>query len=80
MPSEHIEHKHKAQSVSRRSDLLAAISEANLDEVDQKILTLHYVQGKPFGYIADTLGYSERQIVRRHKTALTKIIAILAMQ
>lgn len=78
MPSEHIEHKHKAQSVSRRSDLLTAISEANLDDTDRQILTMFYVQGKPFGYIADTLGYSQRQIVRRHKTALTKIIAILA--
>lgn len=79
MPSEHVERRHTAAAVPRREDLLRAISEANIDDVDREILTMHYVQGKPFGYIADVKGYSQRQIVRRHKTALVKIVAILAL-
>lgn len=63
-----------------REDLIRAIECANIDDTDREILKMHYVQGKPWGYIADVKGYSVRQIVRRHKTALVKIVAVLAMQ
>ena len=79
MPSDHVQRRHTVESVLRREDLLKAIDEANLEEIDSEILRMHYVQHKPWGYIADVKGYSVRQIVRRHKTALVKIVAILAL-
>lgn len=76
MPSDHVERRHAAETVPRREDLLKAIEQAN---IDRDILIMHYVHKKPWGYIADVKGYSARQIVRRHKVALVKIVAILAM-
>lgn len=80
MASEHVQRRHTAESVPLREDLIRAIECANIDDIDREILKMHYVQGKPWGYIADVEGYSVRQIVRRHKTALVKIVAVLAMQ
>lgn len=80
MASEHVQRRHAAESVPLREDLIRAIELANIDDIDREILVMHYVQKKPWGYIADVAGYSLRQIVRRHKTALVKIVAVLAMQ
>lgn len=79
MPSDHVERRHAAETVPRREDLLKAIEQANIEDIDREILIMHYVHKKPWGYIADVKGYSTRQIVRRHKVALVKIVAILAM-
>lgn len=80
MPGEHVERRHTINAVSKREDLVQAIDSANIEDIDREILKMHYIQGKTWGYIADIKGYSIRQIVRRHKMALVKIVAILAVE
>lgn len=40
---------------------------------DKEILRLHYLKGKDFRYIGDTLGYAEVTIKKRHAKALAKL-------
>lgn len=44
-----------------------------LPEEDKELLRLYYVNGKNFAFVADTLGYSEAYVKKRHKAALIKL-------
>jgi DNA-directed RNA polymerase specialized sigma subunit len=57
-------------SVRRFDDLL---NESTLSDEDKEILRLHYLKGKDFRYIGDTLGYAEITIKKRHVKALSKL-------
>jgi DNA-directed RNA polymerase specialized sigma subunit len=57
-------------SVRRFDDLL---NESTLSDEDKEILRLHYLKGKDFRYIGDTLGYAEVTIKKRHVKALSKL-------
>ena len=48
-----------------------------LTEEDKEILRMHYLHGKDFRYIGDTLGFSESTIKKRHRKALQKLNHIL---
>jgi len=56
--------------VRRFDDLL---NESTLSDEDKEILRLHYLKGKDFRYIGDTLGYAEITIKKRHVKALSKL-------
>lgn len=56
--------------VSRFDDLL---ERSTLTDEDKEILHLHYLKGKDFRYIGDTLGYAEVTIKKRHAKALSKL-------
>lgn len=56
--------------VSRFDDLL---ERSTLTDEDKEILRLHYLKGKDFRYIEDTLGYAEVTIKKRHAKALSKL-------
>lgn len=56
--------------VSRFDDLL---ERSTLTDEDKEILRLHYLKGKDFRYIGDTLGYAEVTIKKRHAKALSKL-------
>lgn len=55
----------------RRFDDL--LNESTLSDEDKEILRLHYLKGKDFRYIGDTLGYAEITIKKRHVKALSKL-------
>lgn len=55
----------------RRFDDL--LNESTLSDEDKEILRLHYLKGKDFRYIGDTLGYAEITIKKRHGKALSKL-------
>lgn len=57
-------------TVSRFDDL---IEQLTLSDEDKEILRLHYLKGKDFRYIGDTLGYAEITIKKRHIKALKKL-------
>jgi DNA-directed RNA polymerase specialized sigma subunit len=71
--SAHIETRKRLKaipSVCRFDDLL---EQSTLTDEDKEILRLHYLKGKDFRYIADTLGYAEITIKQRHAKALVKL-------
>lgn len=53
------------------------LESCTLTEEDKEIIKLHYVQGKNLGFIADTLGYSESTIKKKHKKILSKLNKLL---
>lgn len=69
----HIDTRRKLKGipeVSRFDDLL---ERSTLTDEDKTILRLHYLKGKDFRYIGDTLGYAEVTIKKRHAKALDKL-------
>jgi len=71
--SEHIETRKKLKEIASVSSFTSLINSATLSHTDKQILVLHYIDGKDFRYIGDTLGYSESTIKKRHKKALKKL-------
>lgn len=69
----HIETRRKLKDISLVSDFEHLLGLCTLSEEDKDILRLHYIQGKDFRFIGDTLGYAERTIKARHKRALKKL-------
>lgn len=70
--SSHLDTRRKLKAipnVSRFDDLL---DQSTLTCEDKEILRLHYLMGKDFRYIGDTLGYAEVTIKKRHAKALSK--------
>ena len=71
--SSHLDTRRKLKSipnVSRFDDLL---DQSTLTYEDKEILRLHYLMGKDFRYIGDTLGYAEVTIKKRHTKELSKL-------
>ena len=71
--SEHIETRKKLKGIASVSSFHSLINSATLSQTDKQILILHYIDGKDFRYIGDTLGFSESTIKKRHKKALKKL-------
>lgn len=44
-----------------------------LSDEDKELLRLYYINGKNFAFVADTLGYSEAYVKKRHKAAIAKL-------
>lgn len=71
--SSHLDTRRKFKAipnVSRFDDLL---DQSTLTCEDKEILRLHYLMGKDFRYIGDTLGYAEVTIKKRYAKALSKL-------
>lgn len=46
------------------------IADADCDDISRKILYLHYIKHKDFGFIADEIGIAASTAYRRHNEAL----------
>lgn len=75
--SDHIKTRNKLKSIPKVSTFMELLDSCTLSDEDKEIIKLHYVQHKNLGYIADTLGYSESAIKKKHKKILCKISKIL---
>lgn len=75
--SDHIKTRNKLKSIPRVSTFMELLNSCTLSEEDKEIIKLHYVKNKSLSYIADTLGYSESAIKKKHKKILSKISKIL---
>jgi len=64
--SEHIEIRNKVKEIAHVIDFRKMLEETMLSEEDRALLEMHYKDHKDFRYIADSLGYSESTIKRRH--------------
>lgn len=69
----HIATCRKLRDVPLVADFEAILDKCTLSDIDKQILRMHYIQRYDFRLIGDTLGYSERTIKARHKSALKKI-------
>ena len=69
--------RQKMKDVGSFSTLQELLENSTLSELDKKIVIMHYVEEKNFGYIGDELGYSESGIKKRHKRILRKLGQLL---
>lgn len=75
--STHVETKKKLKSIPKVSTFMELLNSCTLTDEDKEIIKLHYLQRKSLSYIADTLGYSESAIKKKHKIILSKLNKIL---
>lgn len=77
MSSEHIETKRKIKEIADIRSFEALLRISMLSDEDKEILRLLYVQNKSVSFVADSLGFSEVYIKKRHKAALQKLNKLL---
>lgn len=73
MSSEHIQTRHKLQEVCDVSSFEDLLNSCILTDDERELMNLHYLKGKDFRYIADSLGFSESTIKRKHRKILGKV-------
>lgn len=71
--SEHIEVRRRLRNIASVAEFERLLNSRMITETDKKILRMHYVEGKPLGYIADIIGYSKDQIKKRHRYILRRL-------
>ena len=71
--SEHIETRRKIKNICDIKTFNELLDNCVLTEEDKTIMTLHYLKGKDFRYIADELGFAESTIKHRHRKILSKL-------
>lgn len=75
--TEHIKTRHKVKDIGTPKEFEDILSGVILSDEDKQILRMHYIGKDLLMEIAMKLGYSERTVKRRHKSALRKIAKIL---
>ena len=75
--SEHIETRRKIKGIASVSSFYSLIDNTVLTSTEKQILILHYIDGKDFRFIGDTLGYSESTIKKKHRKILAKLSKVL---
>lgn len=71
--SEHIDTRRKIQDISSVKTFEELLENCILTDEDKVLMRLHYLNGKDFRFIGDSLGFSESTIKRRHKKILQKL-------
>lgn len=71
--SEHIDTRRKIQDISSVKTFEELLENCVLTDEDKMLMRLHYLNGKDFRFIGDSLGFSESTIKRRHKKILQKL-------
>lgn len=71
--SEHIDTRRKIQDISSVKTFEELLENCILTDEDKMLMRLHYLNGKDFRFIGDSLGFSESTIKRRHKKILQKL-------
>lgn len=73
MTSKHIETRRLLKAIPTKKEFESILDQSTLTPDDQILLRMHYLEGKDFRFIGDTLGFSESTIKYRHQKALRKI-------
>ena len=71
------ETRRKLRDIELSDDFERLLDQCTLSETDKRLLRMHYLEQKDFRFIGDALGYSEKTMQQRHKTALRKLSAAL---
>lgn len=75
--SQHMTTKKKLKSIDRKSTFNSLLEDSMLDDKEKEMMKMHYIEGKSFDFIADSLGYSKAGILKIHKKALNKLVTLL---
>lgn len=67
----------KLKEIPDLSTFEGLLKASTLSDLDKKILRMHYLEEKDYAFIADSLGYSESGIKKRHIKALKKLSNII---
>jgi DNA-directed RNA polymerase specialized sigma subunit len=71
--SEHIKRRHLIEDDLTYQISPELIAECRLSQEERTLLKLRYIDGKDFGFIADTIGWTTVTTCRHHVKALQKI-------
>lgn len=71
--TQHMQIKRRVQKIDKRSTFNSILEDSMLDEKEKRLMQMHYIEGKSFDFIADTLGYSKAGIQKMHRRALNKV-------
>lgn len=77
MSSEHIKTRNRIKQIADIRTFTDLLDACTLSDEDKEIVKLHYLQGKDFRYIGDTLGFSESTVKKRHRKILQKLNKVL---
>ena len=75
--SPNIQTRRALKEIPRKSEFMDLLESCMLNETDKQIMCMKYIESKDWNYIADTLGYCESAIRRRHSKILSKIRKII---
>ena len=75
--SEHIETRRYVQNIPEIGEFNKLLNQLTISSEDKTLMYLHYIEEKDFAYIADTLGYSESWIKKKHKKILRKLSKVI---
>lgn len=71
--SDHIETRRKLKALPSIASFDGLLEQSTLSDLDKDILRLHYLKHRDFRFIAESLGYAEVTIKKRHTKALSKL-------
>lgn len=77
MNKRHNETRRKLKEIASVKEFESVLDRCTMTEDERQMMILHYIQGKDFRFIGDTLGFSESSIKRKHRKVLAKISVIL---
>lgn len=71
--TEHVQTKHRLQSVGSKSVFEHILSETTLNDIEKKFLRLYYIEKKDLRYIGDEMNISEGQASKMHRRILKAV-------
>lgn len=77
MSTKNVETRNKLKSIPKVSTFMELVEACTLSDTDKRIIKMYYLEHKTLSYIADTMGYSESNIKKRHAKILNKMSKLL---
>lgn len=77
MATDYIKVKRKVKEIPDIRSFDSLLEASTLSDEDKEIIRLHYLQDKDFGFIADTLGYTDVTVKAKHRKAIMKLSKLL---
>lgn len=77
LSSKHIEVKHKLQAIPSIAMFENLLEQSTLTDEEKEFVRLYYLRGKPLGYIADSLGFTEGYIRNKHRKIINKLSSLI---
>lgn len=74
--SVHIDTRNRLKDTAGLDVFDNLLDRSTLSDTDKTILRLHYLKEKDFRFIADTLGFAESTVKKRHLKALDKLMKL----
>lgn len=76
--TEHIKTRNKLQNIATISEFNQILKSVTLSDDEEKYsLKMYYLKGKSFAFIADSLGYAEITVNKKHCKILKKLSKVL---